>query len=270
MTKPKPKLTVVPDVPEPAPAPAPTISSVPKGSVLRINGQIYYQDAEGAYVLAQVSDVTMTVGHRHAAPDGSTWLYCRVDGVVYAMDERLVTSGQQTLVSLPPLSEIPQVPPTVEEEIEEDPRDIEYREKLPEFLNSVVEYHKVKEQDAAVKKLLKAAKEAHYDGIFDFTRKYGIESEKDKKDYVLREGGYRAWLMRCPGRTDIKRNEGAIIQWCLDNGQEAVLRRALDVEAWENLKKTGVIPDSVLTLYEEEVQIEDTFRLSVVRDTEDQ
>jgi len=134
----------------------------------------------------------------------------------------------------------------------------------------VIEYHSVKEKEAAVQKLMKSAKEKHYDGIFDFVKNFGTESEKGKQDYVLREGGYRAWLMRCPGRTEVKRNESAIIQWCLDNGHEAVLKRSLDVDAWENLKKLGVVPESAVKLYEEEVQIEDKFRLSVTRDTEDQ
>lgn len=264
--KSKPKLEVVAD-PSPEVIPLVGILSIPKGSVLNIDGDIYYQDSVGFHPV-KVERVSMTVGLRQAEADGRTWLFCRVDGIVYALDERLVLSGVHKLVSLPPPAAVPDIPQEVKGEVEESPGDIKYREELPEFVSALEAYHEVKQQAYDVEKLLKAARSAHYDHIYDFTKAHGVESEPDKQDYVLREGGYRVWLMRTPGRTQIKRNEAAIIQWCLDNGQEAVLCRALDVQAWEKLKLSGVVPPSVLQLYETQINVDDTFRLSLMDESE--
>ena len=246
-----------------------TIQAVPKGSVLKIDGDIYYQ-ADTGFMPIKVEGVNMTVGLRQASPDGRTWLYCKVDGIVYGLDERLVLRGEQELVRLPALAAVPDIPPTTENDVEEPIQNVEYREGRAEFLSAVIEYHAVKEKEAEVRDLLKASKEKHYDHIFDFTKAHGSESEKDKQDYVLREGGYRSWLFRIPGRTDIKRDEIAIVQWCIDNGHDAVLRRALNVQAWEQLKATGAVPQSVLQLYEQHIDVPDTFRLSLARETEDE
>ena len=268
--KPPVQLKPVPTPPAPVAVPTPlTIQSVPKGAVLRVDGNIYYQ-VGNSFLPVKVEGVLMTVGLRQASPDGRTWLFCKVDEVVYGMDERIVLSGEQVLVSLPPLTAVPDVPPEVSGDVEEPVQNIEYRTGLPSFLSAVIEYHEVKEQEAGVKKLLKAAREAHYDHIFDFTKDYGSESEKDRQDYMLRESGYRSWLQRVPGRVDTKRNEAAIIQWCIDNGQDAVLCRALDVQAWDKLKETGVVPESVVQLYETQIDVPDTFRLSLTRETGDE
>jgi len=253
--------TPLPDAPDPLTG----VLSVPKGSQLMIDGDIYYQ-ADAGFLPIKVERVTMTVGLRQASPDGRTWLFCKVDGVIYGLDERLVLSGAQQLVSLPPPVAVPDGPPTTECDVEEPPANVEYREKLPGFIATVTEYHAVKEQELAVSKLLKAARNEYYDHIYDFTMAHGSESEPNKQDYVLREGGYRTWLQRTPGRQQIRYDEDAIIQWCLDNGREEVLCRALNKQAWVKLVESGVVPPSVTQLYTDVIDVPDTFRLVLTKE----
>jgi len=267
---PKPKakpqhLKSVPTPPPDAPDPLTGVLSVPKGSQLMIDGDIYYQ-ADAGFLPIKVERVAMTVGLRQASPDGRTWLFCKVDGVIYGLDERLVLSGAQQLVSLPPPVAVPDGPPTTECDVEEPPANVEYREKLPGFIATVTEYHAVKEQELAVSKLLKAARNEYYDHIYDFTMAHGSESAPNKLDFVLCEGGIRTWLQRTPGRRQTKYNEPAIIQWCLDNGREEVLCRALDVQAWAKLVESGVIPPSVTQLYTDVIDVPDTFRLVLTKE----
>ena len=269
----KPKLTPVPDVPEVPDEPQPLqgVLAVPVGSQLLIDGQIYYQpEPDADYLQIRVERVLMTVGLRQATSDGRTWVYCKVDGVVYGMDERLILNGTHKLISLPPPSAVPDVPPTASAEVEEPPQNIEYRDGLPGFKNAVIEYHQVKQQEADLKKLLKKAHEDHYDHIRDFTKAHGSESAKDKQDFALREGGYLSWLVRTPGRLQTKYNQPAIAQWCIENGHDAVLYRDVDLQAWEKLKETGVVPESVTELYETKIDVPDTFRLMLTRETEDE
>ena len=258
-------LKPVPTPPPDAPDPLTGVLSIPKGSRLMIDGDIYYQDTAG-FLPVKVERVAMTVGLRQAAPDGRTWLFCKVDGVIYGMDERLVLSGAQQLVSLPPPVAVPDGPPTTTCDVEEPPDNIEYREKLPGFIATVKEYHAVKEQELAVSKLLKTARNEYYDHIYGFTMAHGSESAPNKLDFVLCEGGIRTWLQRTPGRRQTKYNEPAIIQWCLDNGREEVLCRALDVQAWVKLVESGVVPQSVTQLYTDVIDVPDTFRLVLTKE----
>ena len=164
---------------------------------------------------------------------------------------------------------VPDGPPITTSEVEEPPANIEYRTQLPEYVEAIKAYHAVKEQELAISKLLKAAKNEHYDNIYNFTMAHGTESEPNKLDYVLCEGGYRAWLFRTPGRTQYKYNEPAIIQWCIDKGHEEVLRRALDVQAWVKLVESGVVPQTTVDLYTTKIDVPDTFRLSLMKEEED-
>lgn len=266
-TKPKAQthLKPVPTPPPNAPEPLTGVLAIPKGSQLMIDGDIYYQDDNG-FQPVRVERVAMTVGLRQAEPDGRTWLFCKVDDVIYGLDERLVLSGGQQLISLPPPVAVPDGPPATLCEVEEPVANIEYREKLPAFMDAVEAYYAIKQQAADVEKLLKAAREDHYDDIYNFTMAHGTESAKDKLDYVLCEAGYRAWLFRTPGRTRTDYNEPAIIQWCIDNGQEAVLCRALDKNAWEKLVESGAVPQSVGDLYTTKTDVPDTFRLSLAKE----
>jgi hypothetical protein len=82
--------------------------------------------------------------------------------------------------------------------------------------------------------------------IIEYLKKYGVETLKDKGDSKLVDGGWEVLYSNTPGRSYVERDESRIIQWLIDNGREDCLKKVLDVEAWENLKKIGEVPSEVL------------------------
>lgn len=241
------------------------LTAVPKGTKIYLSGMVFRQAGE-SWEAVQVDGVTATVGLRQATEDGSVWLYLRYGGEVFSLNEAEVLAGSHVIKSIPEVSPVSEPVGTVE--VEESQEEKEFRESLPKFKNALLEYAKADLEAKVAKKAFDDVRKTHYDYLCDFVRKYGSETDKDKGDFRIREFGYSSHLIRVPGCDRVVYNTDAIIQWCIQTGNEACLKKTLDVEAWNNLKAQGLVPGSIVSLYENTISGEDTFRLQIKKDAE--
>jgi hypothetical protein len=99
--------------------------------------------------------------------------------------------------------------------------------------------------------------------IVKYLQKYGQESAEGKGDSRVDLGGFSVVYTYTPGKLIIRRNEEKIVKYCLENGLSMALKSALNVEVWESMVKSGIIPAEFLREVEIPVQQQEVRKLYV-------
>ena len=175
-----------------------------------------------------------------------------------------------------PVQEAPkQEIPKVEEPVQaEEPVQVEA--SAPEAPNADVVYTEAAEKYVSANEAKLAAEKAFKkvsantrETIEEYVRARGTESAPGKEDFLVEAYGFKAHLVRTPGQLRVERDEGGILQWALASGNVSILKTVVNVEAWEELKSKGFVPQEVIARFEKPVQDEDKFALKIARAKEE-
>ena len=268
----KPPVSAVGPTPPAATPPRPT--EIPVGSELMLNGAVWWQDpATLAWAQATAVETRVRVSGREVQEAAAVvFLMCRGEGseVLWSVEESRILAGEMEILHLPSgavPAPSPVMPPSGKSAVteEEDAKAAviaAYRESAEKFVSA-------KEAKAKAESKMKMADKKHRPIIEQFARDFGAESDTGKMDFKIVEYGYSNHLVRVAGKSTIKRDENAIVEWCLKSGHSEALKQCLNVEVWEALKNAGIVPQEFISAVEEPVEGKDRFSLYFKRADED-
>jgi hypothetical protein len=254
----------------PVVAETPRLTWVPVGTQLMLAGLVYMQNKDTlAFEQVRADGIKAVVGLRTPTEGGQVWLYARFEDSVLCISEADVINGVFQVLSIPEVqaSPIPAVPPTAAvAHLVINPAEDERNKRLPTFLEAVEKYEAANHAANVAGKQLKEAKIQYYDVLCAFTKDFGVESAKDKRDFVVRENGYKSWLICTPGAPYTEYDQEGLVAWLDANGHSDALKKVLDLNAYTTLKQDGQIPDEIVQQFETPKETEDTFKLKVVKE----
>ena len=99
--------------------------------------------------------------------------------------------------------------------------------------------------------------------ILEFLSENGEESDVGVGDEVFKDDLFEVQYTFTPGKVTVKRDEVAIIKWCLENGHFYAVKEALDTAIWESIVEQGKVPADFLAEVQEPVQGKDIRKLLV-------
>jgi hypothetical protein len=273
----------VPPTPPPVAAP-PTPPSVAVGTVLRLNGPVWWQHpGTGSWEGKVAADLTVQVVQKELSENGSdVMLLCRAQGgsALWSVMEADVLGGKIRVVKSPPSA------PAVTSDVRpaDGPRqvtdpDYDYfaeeekarqeaeavQKQREEYGASLQRYVEARDTKGAAAKAYTKVDEEEREKLFAYIRAHGEPSDDEKEDVEVVDFDIRARITTTPGESRILRKNDVIVQWLKDNDMEDCLRQVLDLPAWEKAKAEGRVPAEFTREVEKPEKDPDKFMFSVTK-----
>ena len=222
--------------------------SVPLGTVIKLTGQCFCQDNETKlFSLLEAEGLTAKVVHKEFQPQtNQSFLFCSVyrSESLWAILESEVLNNRFQIVSWGEVADVEGMPisPSVDIPLE-SPFDPQERKT---YLEAVERYASVRDRKLSVNTEFTKVDAETRPPIVEYLKKYGVETIAGKGDNCLIDGGYEVIYSNVVREPIVERDMGRIVQWLIDNAHFECLKSVLNVDAWEELKKLGVVPPEFL------------------------
>lgn len=134
-----------------------------------------------------------------------------------------------------------------------------------EFVDSLRRYVKARDAKTDAEKEYKSVDEEERPIIVKYTEEFGVPSEDGGKDSVLFEDGYKVKWSYKENPSKSKRDDEAVINWCIQNGYVHALQTTYKVvdDVWDKLKASGIVPEEFVGQVETIEEVPPTRRLYV-------
>jgi len=226
------------------------------GSTIMLNGHVWSQDPKtyawkGMHVVNEEVEVK--------AQEGVNLICVSVNrngDCVWAVEEGRVLSGEMEIKYLAPVGGKPKA----------GRRETVDAEEIQLYKDAANKYVEIRDKKLDIEKELRKVSKECRPIIESFIFKRGKESEEGKGDAKLEDYGFIGLMKRTPGKPYLEREDNKIVQWCLDNGHANCVRQMLNVDLWEELKKSGQVPVEFSSSVEVEKMTKDRFSLNITRD----
>ncbi len=219
---------------------------VEEDSEVIISGDVHVLErGESEYKLVNTDEITVRVKSKQASPDGTTWLLCQADGgdAFWSILEIDVVNGKYKLLS----------------KVKEN-ASVEDIKKFSESLEKYVEARSNKQKYN--KEFTKVDKE-HRPVIWEYTEKYGKETDTGRGDSKIEECGQNVHIVKTPGKDSIEYDENNMVKWLLENGYNDCIQMKPEINMWNNLKAAGKVPPEIISAFEKTVEGKDSFSLTI-------